>query len=166
MFFRWLFESTPSSLADRSSLDSGNTSNTISPGHQTQSSAEATTSTGPCYGERLSCLLFCRSYPLDFGEYTTGSLSDTALSPHCILLLRMILFWDVCKRYLLHLCIILTLLNAVLRDMRISISNMGPTLLTIVPLSFSLHLANLPWPRPAKLILSSVPVRDPPHRLL
>ena len=37
----------------------------------------------------------CRSYPLDYWEYTTGFFSKIVLSPHCMQLPPMILSWDV-----------------------------------------------------------------------
>jgi len=97
------------------------------------------------------------SYAFDYWKYTTGYFSKTVPSPHCIQLLRMTLSWDVSKRHLSHLRIMLILLNAVFQRMRISIIG------TIVLTSSSLDLANRPWTTPAKLILSSILVRDPPH---
>lgn len=133
--FRWLFSSKPSEL-------------------------DATT-TNPPYGAYVVYLSHC-SNPLDYWEYTTGSFSKMALSPHSIQLLPMILSWDVSKRYLFHLRVILTPLNAVLRYVRISIMH-------TVLVSSSLDLTYCPWATSAKkinLILSSVLVRDPPQRKL
>ena len=86
MFFRRFFLSRPSSLDDGSSLRSGRsptyTSNIVSPpGHpgQTQSSAGATTTTNPRYGERLSCFSILSFLPTRLlGVYYRVFLLDSA----------------------------------------------------------------------------------------